>query len=189
MSDPCISSVPYYEKPKRDNRVEQETKSDDRREDQQKGYDYINPDHYKSQEKEVWEMMVDIWGVEKFITYCEINAFKYRMRMGRKPSQPVEQDLKKAKWYETKAKELKGGYNRLMKERSTPMKFPSDTIKKYPMTPNEYNKTGTPYDPPFRTTCETETPFEPREASALNTSNISCTCNWNAVNCTCNKED
>ncbi len=70
-------------------------------------YDFINPDHYKSGSKEVWEMMVDIWGVEKFIAHCEMCAFKYRMRLGKKPYQPIERDLKKAKWYEGKARELK----------------------------------------------------------------------------------
>lgn len=69
-------------------------------------YDHINPDHYKGS-KEVIEMMVDIWGKEKVSTYCEINAFKYRMRLGKKPDQPVERDMEKAKWYEEKAKELR----------------------------------------------------------------------------------
>ena len=70
-------------------------------------YDYINPDHYKKGDKEVWEMMVEIWGKEAFIKHCEMCAFKYRMRLGEKPEQPVERDLAKAKWYEDKAKELR----------------------------------------------------------------------------------
>tara|TARA_S200002703_G_scaffold130901_1_gene118231 strand:- start:20 stop:274 length:255 start_codon:yes stop_codon:yes gene_type:complete len=69
-------------------------------------YDFINPDHYKKGSKEVWKMMIDIWGKKKFRAYCEMNAFKYRMRLGEKPSQPIERDLEKAKWYENKAKEL-----------------------------------------------------------------------------------
>ena len=72
-----------------------------------KPYDYINPNHYKQGDKEVIEMMVDIWGAEDVAKYCSMNAFKYRMRMGFKPNQPVEQELKKAKWYEDKAKELR----------------------------------------------------------------------------------
>lgn len=36
-----------------------------------------------------------------------MTAFKYRMRVGKKPGQPVERDLEKAKWYEDKAIELK----------------------------------------------------------------------------------
>jgi hypothetical protein len=70
-------------------------------------YDFINPSHYTEQSsKEVWEMMVDIWGVEKFIAYCEMCSFKYRMRLGKKPDQPIERDLRKAEWYENKRREL-----------------------------------------------------------------------------------
>jgi hypothetical protein len=69
--------------------------------------DPVHPDHYKHNTKEVWQMMVDIWGVGAFITYCEINAFKYRMRAGRKEGNSVEQDIEKAKWYEDKANQMK----------------------------------------------------------------------------------
>lgn len=72
-----------------------------------KDYDYINPEHYKSCHKETWEMMVDIWGVDRYISYCEMNAFKYRMRMGKKPTQPIERDIEKARWYEQKVEELR----------------------------------------------------------------------------------
>ena len=77
-----------------------------------KPYDYINPNHYKQGDKEVIEMMVDIWGAEDVAKYCSMNAFKYRMRMGFKPNQSIEQELKKAKWYENKAKELRNGKNK-----------------------------------------------------------------------------
>lgn len=71
-------------------------------------YEHVDhPKHYNSFSKEVIDMMVDIWGIEKTITFCEINAFKYKMRLGEKPGQPIEQDLKKANWYLNKAKELK----------------------------------------------------------------------------------
>ena len=69
-------------------------------------YDFINPNHYKNSSKEVWEMMVDIWGKDAFILHCEMCSFKYRQRLGLKPNQPIERDLEKAKWYEDKAKEL-----------------------------------------------------------------------------------
>lgn len=72
-----------------------------------KEYDYINPSHYKKGDKQVYEMMIDIWGVDAYIKHCEMCAFKYRMRLGEKPDQPVERDLDKARWYETKAKELR----------------------------------------------------------------------------------
>lgn len=70
-------------------------------------YDYVNPDHYKKGDKEVWQMMVDIWGREAFVKHCEMCAFKYRMRIGEKPNQPVDRDLEKARWYEAKAKEVR----------------------------------------------------------------------------------
>jgi len=70
--------------------------------------DAINPQHYKKGSKEVIEMMQNIWGVDNTIIFCEMNSFKYRMRAGLKPNQPIERDLKKAKWYEDKAQELKG---------------------------------------------------------------------------------
>jgi hypothetical protein len=73
-----------------------------------KEYEHVNhPNHYNTFSKEVIDMMVDIWGIEKTIAFCEMNAFKYKMRMGDKPNQPLEQDAKKAKWYLDKAKELK----------------------------------------------------------------------------------
>ena len=52
-------------------------------------------------------MMVSIWGKEKVADWCEITAFKYRMRMGTKPDNSIEQDLKKEQWYLNKAKELR----------------------------------------------------------------------------------
>jgi len=73
-----------------------------------KEYEHVNhPNHYNTFSKEVIDMMVDIWGIDKTIAFCEMNAFKYKMRMGDKPNQPLEQDAKKAKWYLDKAKELK----------------------------------------------------------------------------------
>ena len=52
-------------------------------------------------------MMIDIWGVDKFISYCEMNCFKYRMRLGNKPGENNQKELSKIKWYENKIKELK----------------------------------------------------------------------------------
>jgi hypothetical protein len=69
-------------------------------------YDYINPEHYQVGDKEVWQMMIDIWGVDAFISFCRLNSFKYRMRLGLKPEQPIERDLEKALWYENMANKL-----------------------------------------------------------------------------------
>ena len=69
--------------------------------------DHTNPMHYQSNTMEVWEMMLKIWGKDKFVAFCEMNAFKYRMRAGLKKDQPIERDLNKAKWYENKVRELR----------------------------------------------------------------------------------
>lgn len=71
-------------------------------------YEMVNhPNHYNEYDIEVIDMMERIWGVEATILFCQMNAFKYRQRMGLKPGQPIEQDLNKEKWYLKKAKELK----------------------------------------------------------------------------------
>lgn len=69
-------------------------------------YDNINPQHYKSDDKEVWEMMRDLYGLQAFLNFCKLNAFKYRMRAGKKPSSSFYDDINKALWYENKIKEL-----------------------------------------------------------------------------------
>ena len=73
-------------------------------------YDFVNPQHYKKMSVETWEMMVSIWGAEKYMAHCEMSAFGYRMRLGEKPDQPVERDLEKARWYEDMAKRIKDEY-------------------------------------------------------------------------------
>ena len=66
--------------------------------------DAINPSHYKHYPMESIDMMVEIWGKEKVVDFCYMNAFKYRMRLGHKDA--IEQDMAKEKWYLDKAKEL-----------------------------------------------------------------------------------
>ena len=70
------------------------------------GYDIINPTHYKNYSVEVIEMMIKIWGKKQTAQYCEMNAYKYRMRAGTKPGNSAEQDLEKEKWYLQKAEAL-----------------------------------------------------------------------------------
>jgi len=67
--------------------------------------DNINPSHYRRYPVETIDMMIAIWGKEKTIDYCEMTAFKYRMRLGHKDS--VDQDMKKEEWYLNKSKELR----------------------------------------------------------------------------------
>lgn len=72
-----------------------------------RNYDAINPDHYKDGSMEVWQQMVQLYGIDKYLAFCELNAFKYRMRAGKKQGNSAQQDIEKALWYESKIKELK----------------------------------------------------------------------------------
>ena len=46
-------------------------------------------------------------GPEAAALWCDITAFKYRMRMGTKPDNSIEQDIKKEQWYLNKSKEIR----------------------------------------------------------------------------------
>ena len=71
-------------------------------------YEMVNhPSHYNKYDIEVIEMLRRIWGGDATALWCEMTAFKYRMRLGEKPENPVEQDLKKEKWYLEKSKSIK----------------------------------------------------------------------------------
>ena len=83
------------------------SKESDKPEKVEKEYDFVNPSHYQNFSVEVIDMMVRIWGKESTALHCEMCAFKYKMRSGDKPEQPIERDLEKAKWYINKAKELR----------------------------------------------------------------------------------
>lgn len=73
-----------------------------------KTYEMVDhPKHYNNYSFEVIDMMVRIYGKEKMADFCEINALKYRLRMGTKPGNSIEQDLKKEQWYLDKARELR----------------------------------------------------------------------------------
>lgn len=66
-----------------------------------------HPQHYNTYSVEVIDMFEKIYGVERTADWCEMTALKYRMRMGVKPENPINQDLKKEQWYLEKAKELR----------------------------------------------------------------------------------
>lgn len=71
-------------------------------------YEEVNhPDHYNVYDVEVVEMMERIFGIEETMSWCKLNAFKYRMRAGEKLTSTVEKDLKKEKWCLNKYRELK----------------------------------------------------------------------------------
>lgn len=70
-------------------------------------YEMVNhPKHYNNYEIEVIDMMERIWGPEETAIFCKLNAFKYRMRLGTKPTSDIQEDLKKEKWYLEKYTEL-----------------------------------------------------------------------------------
>lgn len=75
-------------------------------------YEHVNhPAHYNIYSIECIDMMERIWGKEATAQWCEMTAFKYRMRVGTKPNNPTEQDLEKERWYLNKAKELRDDRN------------------------------------------------------------------------------
>ena len=75
-------------------------------------YEMVNhPTHYNQYDIEVIDMIIRIWGPEAAALWCDITAFKYRMRMGTKPDNSIEQDIKKEQWYLNKSKEIKEKYN------------------------------------------------------------------------------
>ena len=63
-----------------------------------------HPQHYTTYDVETLDMMIRIWGIKETISFCKLNAFKYRMRAGHKDN--AQQDINKALWYENKMKEL-----------------------------------------------------------------------------------
>lgn len=70
-------------------------------------YDYVNPQHYVQEDgRQTWERMVDKFGLEKTAIFCELNAYKYKERIGKKPNESTEREQKKIDWYERKAEEL-----------------------------------------------------------------------------------
>ena len=72
-------------------------------------YEFVNhPQHYNNYDMEVIDMMTRLFGVHETISFCKLNAFKYRMRAGTKPGESAEQDIRKEQWYLDKAKELEG---------------------------------------------------------------------------------
>jgi hypothetical protein len=70
-------------------------------------YNYTDPNHYRRYPVEVIDQMERVFGTKALVIFCQLNAFKYRSRMGTKPGQPFERDLEKEDWYLTKAEELR----------------------------------------------------------------------------------
>ena len=77
---------------------------------EEKNYEMVNhPNHYNRYSVEAVEMARRIWGDEALITAAEITAFFYRMRMGLKPENSVQQELDKENVWLNYAKKLRDG--------------------------------------------------------------------------------
>ncbi len=64
-----------------------------------------HPDHYQGASYECIDVMLDVYGKEKTLAFCELNAFKYLWRSDSKGTDI--QDKSKAIWYLDKYNELK----------------------------------------------------------------------------------
>jgi len=70
-------------------------------------YEYVDhPNHYNNYGMEVIDMMEKIWGTKMVAVWCLLTSYKYRMRMGTKPNEPIQRDLEKEQWYLNKYQEL-----------------------------------------------------------------------------------
>lgn len=70
--------------------------------------DMVNhPSHYLKGEMETIDEMVTIFGIEKVIVFCQLNAYKYKVRAPYKGKQ--DEDLRKADWYLLAAEALESG--------------------------------------------------------------------------------
>lgn len=65
----------------------------------------ISPDHYKNRNMECIDEMVAVFGAKATITFCGMNAWKYRYRADYKGQK--EEDLNKSDWYVQKANDLR----------------------------------------------------------------------------------
>lgn len=63
--------------------------------------------HYQRDRIDTMHKLEAIWGTYQVMTYCEMSAFCYRMRAGRKVGNDATQDLIKAEWFEVRAEFLK----------------------------------------------------------------------------------
>ena len=64
-----------------------------------------SPSHYNQYSIETIDIMERTFGTRRTIEWCEMTAFKYRMRMGHKDD--INQDFAKEEWYLKKAEELR----------------------------------------------------------------------------------
>lgn len=58
-----------------------------------------HPDHYNSHAKECIVEMFILFGLDNFVAFCQMNAWKYRYRAGSKANNSADQDNAKADRY------------------------------------------------------------------------------------------
>lgn len=66
-----------------------------------------HPDYYLKDGKECIDVMEEKYGTYAVLCFCNCNAMKYRWRAGIKSKETEDTDIRKAEWYENKAKELR----------------------------------------------------------------------------------
>lgn len=64
-----------------------------------KNVDVTHPTHYNAHAKECIVEMYILFGHKQFITFCTMNAWKYRYRAGRKVNNAYDKDNEKADRY------------------------------------------------------------------------------------------
>lgn len=65
-----------------------------------KDYDFVKPSHYKLWEgMQEFELHRKLLSKDEYIGFLKGNIIKYQMRLGRKPTEPVERDQEKIKVY------------------------------------------------------------------------------------------
>lgn len=68
--------------------------------------DSVNhPSHYQGKH-ECIDIMEAMFGPYELMVFCKLNVYKYRFRAGKKDGSSLEDDLKKATWYENKYMDL-----------------------------------------------------------------------------------
>lgn len=60
-------------------------------------------DYYDQDRLNSIRTMEQVYGTRAVLAFCECNVLKYRLRLGKKPAQPIERELIKAQWYERAA--------------------------------------------------------------------------------------
>ena len=64
-----------------------------------------HPSHYQG-DHECIDIMEAMFGPYELMIFCKLNVYKYRFRAGKKDGSSLEDDLKKATWYENKYMDL-----------------------------------------------------------------------------------